>query len=337
MTHNKWQMAKEMTDKTTSRRWLPALLPLLALGGCVLPPPAQSTHPVPVQTPTQPVQAPAPAQTPAPAPAAAETLRALEQLTEIKEELKKLRNEVEEIEFNAETAKRRQQNFVQDLDRRLLSLERAQRLLLPVQPGQQPGVAGNGNVIAIPGLTPATPGLTPVPTPGAVDGITTDPATPGNADLAIVVPATPQTPGVTPPDEGQTGAVTLPEQQAYEQAFNLLKQSKYQDAIAGFQRLADTWPESQLADDAYYWVSEARYVNREFEAALVGFRIVATRYPDSPRVPEALLKIGYIQYDIGAYQEAAEIFRDILTRFPGHQVAVSAQTRLRRIEQTIQQ
>ena len=49
-----------------------------------------------------------------------------------------------------------------------------------------------------------------------------------------------------------------------------------------------------------------------------------------------MLRTGYIQYDIGAYAEAAEIFRDLLERFPGHQVAVAAQTRLRRIEQTIQ-
>jgi tol-pal system protein YbgF len=132
------------------------------------------------------------------------------------------------------------------------------------------------------------------------------------------------------------GSVTLDEQNAYEQAFDLLKQSRYEDAILGFQTLVDTWPTSQLADDAYYWMSEARYVNREFEHALSGFRTVVSRYPDSQRVPEALLKIGYIQYDIGAYEDAAETFRDILARFPGHQVTVSAQTRLRRIEQTIQ-
>ena len=103
-----------------------------------------------------------------------------------------------------------------------------------------------------------------------------------------------------------------------------------------FQRLADTWPNGQLADDAHYWKSEAQYVNREYEDALDGFRMVTARYPDSPRVPEALLKIGQIEYDIGAYEEAAEIFRNILERFPDHKVAVPAQMRLRRIEQTIQ-
>lgn len=245
-------------------------------------------------------------------------LNALTQLTTVKEELKKLRNAVEELQFNAETAKRRQQNLFQDLDRRLLSLERAQRLSASdgFSNGLPQGIGGVGG-----GLPINDPALAVEAAIGA--GTTTTP--------------TATTPAATNGDGAQDNAVTLPEQQAYEKAFNFLKQSRYEDAVVGFQRLVSTWPQSQLADDAYYWMSEARYVNREFEAALVGFRTVATRYPDSVRVPEALLKIGYIRYDIGAYEQAAEIFRDILKRFPGHQVAVSAETRLRRIEQTIQQ
>ena len=135
---------------------------------------------------------------------------------------------------------------------------------------------------------------------------------------------------------GGSTSVSLNEQQAYESAFELLKQSRYQDAITEFDALVNTWPRSELADDALYWMSEANYVNREFEAALNGFRRIVEGYPESSRLPEAMLKVGYIQYDIGAYDQAAQTFQDILARFPGHQVTVSAETRLRRIQQTIQ-
>ncbi len=259
-------------------RWLFVLAPLsaaLALGGCV--PPA---------TP----------------PPDSESLVALKQLTELKEELKKLRRLAEELEYTVQIAGSRQQTLYQDLDSRLLSLERAQRLhSLP--PG---GSAANGAGENASG-----------------------------GDVAIVDDAATAT---TPPVAGAAGgSVSVQEQQAYDQALKLLRQSKYQDAIGRFQRLADQWPDSQLADDAYYWMSQARYVNREFEAALRGFRTVVTRYPDSQRVPEALLHTGVIQYDIGAYREAAKIFRDVLARFPTHPVAVLAENRLRRIEQTIEE
>ena len=348
-------------DQITGRcRWqaLPLLLTLpllalLALGGCVLPPQTQSGQ-------TQP--APGQRVLPQSSFGSTGTLKALEQLTELKEELKKLRNAVEELEFNSDTAKRRQQNLFQDLDSRLLRLERVQRLSQPVD-----GVAGNGfnnglnngfnnglNNGVNNGITPSLPlgGLAPLGSFGSVGlipgtgtgtatgtDIVTDPGTIDGAEVAVVGSdtATQLTPAAPGDDAAQASAVSVLEQQVYERAFNLLKQSKYQDAIAGFVQLTETWPKSDLADDAYYWMSEARYVNREFEAALKGFRTVAARYPDSPRVPEALLKIGYIQYDIGAYEDAAEVFRNLLNRFPGHQVAVSAQTRLRRIEQIIQQ
>lgn len=303
-------------------RWLFAVPLLLALGGCV---PYQ-------QSPTSALDSAVRSGS-----ANAETLEALTELIELKEELKKLRNAVEEIQFNTENAKRRQHNLFQDLDRRLLALERVQRLLSP-----QSAAANNGGIGAGSGAldSGAPREVTPGAIPGVADGATGSDAAGAAADAAIVAGGDAAAPTITtaPSDPAASlpGAVSVQEQQIYDQAFDLLKQTRYQDAIDQFQRLADRWPDGQLADDAYYWMSEAQYVNREYEAALDGFRSVVTRYRDSQRVPEALLKIGYIRYDIGEYQEAAEIFRDILARFPGHQVAVSAQTRLRRLEHTIQ-
>lgn len=306
-------MHSRASEAAIRRPW--PLLPLgllLLLGGCV-----------PYQPPPQPTPPPAPPPQPAPAPIplqpSAETLQALSQLTDLKEELKRLRNAVEELQFDSETAKRRQMNLYQDLDRRLLGLESAQRLLLLQPPATTSGGGGGAST----GSTPDVP--IDVDATGAVDA-----ALVGDGDAGTGE-------GQTPPDDSTTTeSVSLAEQNAYDQAFDLLKQSKYQDAIDQFQQLADTWPDGGLSDDAHYWMAEARYVNREFEAALSGFRTVVTRYPNSERAPEALLKIGYIQYDIGTYEEAAETFRDILEQYPGHEVAVSAQTRLRRIEQTIQ-
>ena len=323
---------------------------LLALSGCIAPVPLQNGAPTEADSASQTSGDDALntlaelkaelQQLRNPSPTTASGLDALEELTDLKEELKRLRNALEEIEFHYDTASRRQQNLFHDLDRRLISLESTQRLLL-TSPGAIGGFALPVNDAPVTGDATVNGEVTDDIDDGAnliTGGDEVADALTGNTDtsvdtVTVVAPAT--TPALVAETEA-AGGVTLPQQDAYEAAFNLLKQSKYQDAIAGFQQLADTWPDSELADDAYYWMSEARYVNREFEAALSGFRTVVSRYPASTRVPEALLKIGYIQYDIGAYEEAADIFRDLLARFPGHQVSVSAQTRLRRIEQTIQ-
>ena len=251
-------------------------------------------------------------------PQNAEMLKALADLNELKEEMKQLRNAIEEMQFESENSKRRQQDLFADLDRRLLTIERNQQQRAVVGGGQSGFDSSNTSVS------------------GTQQSVIGSNSSVGSADVVIVESAPSSNQPASNAGQESTGAVSVSEQEQYEKAFELLKQSRYEDAISEFQALVDTWPESQLADDGYYWMSEARYVNREFESALSGFRTVVTRYPDSQRVPEALLKVGYIQYDIGAYNDAADTFRDILARFPGHQVTVSAQTRLRRIEQTIQ-
>ena len=276
-------------------------------------------------TPEQTSPLPEPSETPS--TQSSSSVQNLSQLREIQEELKQLRNAVEELQFETENAKRRQQDLFQDLDRRLVSIERGAR------------ATGTGDAGAVSSGIGTGFDSSNAVIPGA-DGNTDEDA----ANQVTVVGTGESSVGASGSDDGTTiasvaaglGSVSIDEQQAYEDAFEMLKQSRYEDSIAMFQRLVDTWPQSELADDSYYWMSEARYVNREFEHALSGFRTVVVDYPESQRVPEALLKIGYIQYDIGSYDEAAETFRDILARFPGHQVTVSAQTRLRRIEQTIQ-
>jgi len=233
-----------------------------------------------------------------------ETAQGRSKISVLEEELKLLRKTVEEIQFETENTKLRQQDIFQDLDRRLILLEKNPQVLATTHNIEEEKTVHQPDVVII----SDSKNLEVTPTPSSSSSsITTDAST-----------------------------VSMAEQEAYNEALELLKQSRYKDAINAFQYLVTHWPQSSLADDAHYWISEARYVNREFEAALNGFRTMVTHYSDSQRLPEALLKIGYIQYDIGAYTEAADTFRDILVRFPGHQVSVSAQTKLKRIEQTIQ-
>ena len=338
-----------------TRSFLLVSVAVFLMAGCV---PVPATTPIPDNSPAgigspAPVTAPTSTLTPAdtpevveqlqPAPQNQEILRALSQLMEIRDELKLIRNSVEELQFESENNKRRRQDLYQDVDRRLLDIERNQRVIIAAEgmTGEGTGTAGTsegesgeeewGMIDISPSTGAEEVSATPVTSVLVVDGSDQTPQIPSENLADTAVPGSDVSSSTASP-----ATVSLEEQNEYDQAFELLKQSRYQDFILAAQQFVTTWPTSQLADDAWYWLAEAHYVNREFEHALNGFRTVVASYPDSQRVPEALLKTGYIQYDIGAYDEAAEIFRDILVRFPGHNVTISAQTRLRRIENTIQ-
>jgi tol-pal system protein YbgF len=127
-------------------------------------------------------------------------------------------------------------------------------------------------------------------------------------------------------------SVTLGEQDAYDQAFNMLKQSRYEEAAEEFANFLRQYKNSQLTDDAWYWMAEAHYVTRDYERALIGFNTVVSYFVNSPRIPASRLKIGYIQYEMADYAGSRETLTQLLRDFPAHRVAVSAEARLKKMD-----
>ena len=148
-------------------------------------------------------------------------------------------------------------------------------------------------------------------------------------EQAAVVPAPVATPAATPPS-----ALPVPggtDRQNYEAAFELLKQQQYQAAGAAFGQFLASFPDSQLADNAQYWLSESYYVTDQFEEALSQFQVVLSRYPRSRKLPDALLKIGYSNYELGRWAGARSALEKVRDDFPDSTAARLAEQRLNRM------
>jgi tol-pal system protein YbgF len=115
---------------------------------------------------------------------------------------------------------------------------------------------------------------------------------------------------------------------SYQAAFDLLKNSQYDRAIAAFQAFLATYPTSPLADNAQYWLGEAHYVNRSFPEALAAFQRVVENFPGSRKVPDALLKIGYCDYELQQYSAAREALSQVTTKYADSSAASLARQRL---------
>lgn len=131
-------------------------------------------------------------------------------------------------------------------------------------------------------------------------------------------------------NNGNNGAAEIApaEQQAYDAAFALMKQSQYERAIKAFRDFITRYPRSPLAGNAQYWAGEANYVLHDFKAALTEFTQLTERYPDSPKVPEAMLKIGYVQAELGQPEKAHKVLAELVRRYPDTQAAKLAGKRL---------
>lgn len=118
------------------------------------------------------------------------------------------------------------------------------------------------------------------------------------------------------------------DQDAYAAAFDALKQGRYQEAEAGFQRFLEAYPGSELRDNAEYWLAETYYVTEDFPRALSGFQNVINNYPASRKIPDAWLKIGYCNYELQKWDDARQALTIAESRFPESTAAKLASQRL---------
>jgi tol-pal system protein YbgF len=119
----------------------------------------------------------------------------------------------------------------------------------------------------------------------------------------------------------------------YQAAFELLKEQRYEPAAMAFQQFLVTFPDSELADNAQYWLAESHYVTQMFDEALAEFDVVISRFPRSRKVPDALLKMGYCNYELKDWAAAREALARVQTEYPETTAARLAGQRLARMDE----
>ncbi|TKA88448.1 tol-pal system protein YbgF [Guyparkeria sp. SB14A] len=133
--------------------------------------------------------------------------------------------------------------------------------------------------------------------------------------------------------DGQaTGGASAAEQQAlYNEAFEILKSGKYEQAIDAFQKVIDANPQGEWAASAFFWQGETYYVQQDYAAAGKAYGEVIERFPESSRIPDAKLKLGYVAQERGDKEAARRLFNEILDQYPDSQAAGLAKQRLSRL------
>lgn len=224
----------------------------------------------------------------------------LMRLDSLQNESQELRGAVETLNHELQGMKQRQRDLYLDIDRRLRDME-----------------------VAVNELKRAGP---------AVSSESSNAATSANARLTAPAPAA--VPGAAAAGTGKAAAPPADpaaEREAYQQAFDLLKQGQYDQAITAFQAFLKKYPQGDYTDNAQYWLGEANYVTRRFEVAKQEFLRVLDQHPDSSKVSDAMLKLGYTYYELGNWDKARATLEDVKERFPNATVGRLAENRLQKM------
>jgi len=94
-------------------------------------------------------------------------------------------------------------------------------------------------------------------------------------------PAETSQPPMTPPSDPQS---------LYQTAYNDYLRGNYDLAILGFRQYLETFPDTELADNAAYWIGESFFSQAKYQQAISEFDEILRRFPRSDKQASALLK-----------------------------------------------
>jgi tol-pal system protein YbgF len=119
--------------------------------------------------------------------------------------------------------------------------------------------------------------------------------------------------------------------QTYQAAYRDYQRGNYDLAVAGFRDFITRNPNSDLADNAAYWIGESLFSQKKYREAIEQFDTVVTRYPQSDKVAGALLKKGYSYISLGERAQGVVQLQYVIHEHPNTQEAALARQRLKQL------
>jgi len=121
------------------------------------------------------------------------------------------------------------------------------------------------------------------------------------------------------------------EVQSYRAAYDAWRKSENEVCIDRFSQFLQSFPSSQYADDAAFWLADCHFKQGDLKTAILRFDDVATRYPKSDKASEALYRQGEALLRLGPnFGKAAEkAFERVVKEYPQSQRAQDARQQLK--------
>lgn len=134
-----------------------------------------------------------------------------------------------------------------------------------------------------------------------------------------------------PPAPPPPAPPTAEEQKAYESGLNLVKTSNYKSAVETFALFLKTYPSSQLAPSAQYWIGNSYFALRDFKSAIAAQQKVVEQWPNDAKAPDAMLNISSAQIELKEVRGARATLEDLVKKYPQSEAAKAAPDRLKRL------
>jgi tol-pal system protein YbgF len=119
---------------------------------------------------------------------------------------------------------------------------------------------------------------------------------------------------------------------SYKEAFEVFQKGDLEGARRKFEAFLKQYPNTELSDNAQFWIGETHFLKKDFEKAILEYEKVIVKYPEGDKVPAALLKQGFAFLELGDKTNARNLLKRVIDRYPQSDQAEIARKRLETIK-----
>lgn len=247
-----------------------------------------------------------------------------QQITLLQEDLRHLRGMLEKNEFETRQTSEALARLQKDVDFRLTALEKnsassSQPQSISQEPPVEPQALQepapikkneqNRKIMVEQVSEPAAPVETEATIDTSIEAVAVDESSAANIAKTSAKETT----------AGDGTLTRTPNEEAprehYNRAFRLLNQTRYEEAGSAFEQFTKKFSDDPLIGNAYYWLGETRYIQRDYVKAADSFRQGFEALPNGPKAPDNLLKLAMTLRALNRNDDACTVLGQIKVKF----------------------
>ena len=120
------------------------------------------------------------------------------------------------------------------------------------------------------------------------------------------------------------------ELELYDTSLALYREGKFEQAMEGYKNFLRKYPQSDLADNAQFWIGECHMAMKQYEQAILAYQVVIKKHPKGNKVPNAMLRQAIAFWEIKDKTSFRLLLKKIISKYPKSSEAEIARQKLKR-------
>jgi len=128
--------------------------------------------------------------------------------------------------------------------------------------------------------------------------------------------------------ETKTASLSRGAGDLYKEAYESFQKGNLEAARKKFEAFIKQYPNTELSDNAQFWIGETHYLKKDYEKAILEYEKAISKYPEGDKVPAALFKQALAFLELGDKTNGRNLLKRVIERYPHSDQAEMAKKRL---------